>query len=130
MGGQFDVGGIGGGDVAPLRAAGGDAVLIGAYMTVCSQEGLSRPEIQAAADLRGKTLGVTRLGSSSHYATVAMLASGSLGSDEATLVQTGGRRLAGLLQLLAADHPGVRTLGPHTLYDNSPVDEVLAAPAR
>jgi NitT/TauT family transport system substrate-binding protein len=99
MGGQFDLGGIGGGDVAPLRTAGGDVVMIGTYMAVFSQEGLSRPELQTVADLRGKTLGVTRLGSSSHYATIAMLASGGLRSDDATMIQTGGvgESLAALL---------------------------------
>jgi NitT/TauT family transport system substrate-binding protein len=90
MGGQFDLGGIGGGDVAPLRTAGGDVVMIGTYMPLFSQEGIVRPEIQTVAGLREKTLGVTRLGASSHYATIAMLASGGLRSDDATMIQTGG----------------------------------------
>jgi ABC-type nitrate/sulfonate/bicarbonate transport system substrate-binding protein len=90
MGGQFDVGGVGGGDIAPLRLAGGDVVMFGSYMSIFSQEGMVRPEIEQAADLRGKTLGVTRLGASSHYATIAMLASGGLRSDDATMIQTGG----------------------------------------
>ena len=51
------------------------------------------------ADLRGKVLGVTRLGASSHYATIAMLASGGLRPDDATMIQTGGvgESLAALL---------------------------------
>jgi ABC-type nitrate/sulfonate/bicarbonate transport system substrate-binding protein len=99
MGGQFDLGGIGGGDVAPLRTAGGDVVMIGSYMPIFSQEGIVRPEIQSVAGLREKTLGVTRLGASSHYATIAMLASGGLRSDDATMIQTGGvgESLAALL---------------------------------
>jgi NitT/TauT family transport system substrate-binding protein len=43
VGGQFDLGGVGGGDVAPLRAAGGDVVMIGTYMAVFSQEGMCGP---------------------------------------------------------------------------------------
>jgi NitT/TauT family transport system substrate-binding protein len=253
MGGQFDVGGIGGGDVAPLRTAGGDVVMFGVYMPIFSQEGMSRPEIQTVAGLRDKTLGVTRLGSSSQYAMIAMLASAGLRSDDATMIQTGGvgeslaallsgnvdaamlgfpqnlearkagyrtlvnfqqlgdyglfpqnalgareswlrepanrsvalqmlraltdalalaktggpearaavrkyakvdddavlqstvdfyreyfpttlrvpdQSVANMLQLIALDHPDVRTLDPHSLYDNSLIDEVLAAPAR
>jgi NitT/TauT family transport system substrate-binding protein len=73
--------------------------MIGTYMSVFSQEGLARPELQTVADLRGKTLGVTRLGASSHYATIAMLASAGLRSDDATMIQTGGvgESLAALL---------------------------------
>jgi NitT/TauT family transport system substrate-binding protein len=89
-GGQFDLGGVGGGDVAPLRAAGGDVLLIAVYMAVFSQEGIVRPEIQRVADLRGKTLGVSRLGASSHFATIAMLASAGLRPEDATFIQTGG----------------------------------------
>jgi ABC-type nitrate/sulfonate/bicarbonate transport system substrate-binding protein len=73
--------------------------MFGAYMPIFSQEGISRPEIQTVAGLRDKTLGVTRLGSSSHYATIAMLASAGLRSDDATMIQTGGvgESLAALL---------------------------------
>jgi ABC-type nitrate/sulfonate/bicarbonate transport system substrate-binding protein len=99
MGGQFDVGGVGGGDVAPLRTAGGDVVMVGTYMPIFSQEGTVRPEIQTVVGLRDKVLGVTRLGASSHYAAIAMLASGGLRSDDATMIQTGGvgESLAALL---------------------------------
>ena len=38
--------------------------------------------------------------------------------------------MANMLQLIALDHPEVRTLDPRTLYDNRLVDEVLAAPGR
>jgi ABC-type nitrate/sulfonate/bicarbonate transport system substrate-binding protein len=99
VGGQFDLGGIGGGDVAPLRAAGGDVIMIGTYMSVFSQEGIGRPEVQRIADLRGKPIGVTRLGASSHFAAIAMLASAGLRPEEATYIQTGGvgESLAALL---------------------------------
>jgi ABC-type nitrate/sulfonate/bicarbonate transport system substrate-binding protein len=76
--------------VAPLRAAGGDVVMIGTYMAVFSQEGIVRPEVQRVSDLRGKPIGVTRLGASSHFAAIAMLASAGLKPEDGVFIQTGG----------------------------------------
>jgi NitT/TauT family transport system substrate-binding protein len=89
-GGQFDLGGVGGGDVAPIRASGGDVTMVGVYMGLFSIEGVTLPEIRQVADLRGKNIAVTRLGSSTHFAAIAMLASGGLRPDDAVYIQSGG----------------------------------------
>ena len=143
MGGQFDIGGVGGGDVAPAphrgRRRGDDRHLHGG---VPPRRAWTEPEIRTIADLRGKTLGVTQLGSSSHYATIAMLAAGGLRSDDATMIQTGGvgESMAALLsgnidgamlgfpQNLEARKAGYRTLA--NLQDAGRLRAVSAECAR
>jgi NitT/TauT family transport system substrate-binding protein len=96
---QYELGGIGGGDVAHNRVAGGDLTMIATYVPTFTMEGISKPEIRSPADLKGKVIAVTRLGTSSHLAGMAMLGSVGLKPDDATFIQTGGvsESLAALL---------------------------------
>jgi NitT/TauT family transport system substrate-binding protein len=97
--GEFDIG-IGNGAVAALsRLNGGDILIIGLHAPAFSIDSWSRPEIRTIADLRGKTIGVTRFGSSTHFAAIAMLASAGMQPSDAVIVQTGGvgESLAALL---------------------------------
>jgi NitT/TauT family transport system substrate-binding protein len=103
--GEFDIG-IGNGAVAALnRLNGGDILIIGLHAPAFSIDSWSRPEIRTIADLRGKTIGVTRFGSSTHFAAIAMLASVGMQPSDAVVVQTGGvgESLAALLSLQIDD---------------------------
>src|SRR4051794_41906373 len=77
--------------------------MVGVHAPYFSIDSWSKPEIQSIAELRGKTIGVTRLGSSTHFAAAAMLASAGLQPTGATLLQTGGvgESLAALFSLQA-----------------------------
>jgi ABC-type nitrate/sulfonate/bicarbonate transport system substrate-binding protein len=90
VGGQWDVGIISGGDAALNRLQGGDMLLIGAFVSSFTLEPWSKPDITQFSDLKGKVMPVTRYGTASHFAAIAMLAAGGLKADEATIIQSGG----------------------------------------
>ena len=56
------------GSVVNSTLQGGDLVLMGAVMNAAAFYIMTRPEIANVQDLRGKKVGVTRLGSSSDFA--------------------------------------------------------------
>ena len=56
------------GSVVSSGLQGGDLVLIGAVINTAAFYVMARPEISRAQDLKGKKIGVTRLGSSSDFA--------------------------------------------------------------
>jgi NitT/TauT family transport system substrate-binding protein len=101
--GEYDLGVANGGVAALNKLNGGDIIMVGVHAPYFSIDSWSKPEIQSIADLRGKTIGVTRLGSSTHFAAAAMLASAGLQPTDATLLQTGGlgESLAALFSLQA-----------------------------
>jgi NitT/TauT family transport system substrate-binding protein len=90
VGGQWDVGIISGGDAALNRLQGGDMLLVGAFVSSFTLEPWSKPEITQFSDLKGKVMPVTRFGTASHFAAIAMLAAGGLKRDDATIIQSGG----------------------------------------
>ncbi len=68
-----------------------DFVFIGSVKNLMTHSVLAGPEIKRPEDLRGKKIGVTRIGSNSHYFTVQALR--RLGLDpvrDVTFIQTGG----------------------------------------
>jgi ABC-type nitrate/sulfonate/bicarbonate transport system substrate-binding protein len=88
--GQFPIGIAGGGDVVLNRLAGGDLLMIGAHLSTFTIEAWASPEIKAIADLKGKTVVVTRLGNSTHFAAIFMLRSAGLTPDDVAFLQSGG----------------------------------------
>ena len=70
---------------------GGDLVLMGAVINTTAFYIIARPEIASVRDLRGKRVGVTRLGSSSDFAVREYLQKNKLqpGRD-VTVIQSGG----------------------------------------
>ncbi len=82
---------------ASLRGA--DLLLIGNTGNSLVFSIMSRPEIKQAADLKGKKVGVTRLGGSTDWALDAALKRWGLERRDLTVVQTGGmpEGLAGLV---------------------------------
>ncbi|HLH23440.1 MAG TPA: ABC transporter substrate-binding protein [Chloroflexota bacterium] len=90
VGGQWDVGIISGGDAALNRLQGGDMLLVGSFVSNFTLEPWAKPEITQFSDLKGKVIPVTRFGTASYFAAVAMLAAGGLQRDDATILQSGG----------------------------------------
>jgi ABC-type nitrate/sulfonate/bicarbonate transport system substrate-binding protein len=82
---------------ASLRGA--DLVLIGNTGNSLVFSIMSRPEIKQPANLKGKKVGVTRLGGSTDWALDAALKQWGLERREITVIQTGGmpEGLAGLM---------------------------------
>ena len=82
---------------ASLRGA--DLVLIGNTGNALVFSIMSRPEIKQPANLKGKKVGVTRLGGSTDWALDAALKQWGLERREITVIQTGGmpEGLAGLI---------------------------------
>ncbi len=60
---------------------------------------LGKPEIKSPEDLKGKKLGLTRLGSNSHYFVIQALRKYGMGPTDLNFIQTGGQveNLAALL---------------------------------
>src|SRR5258706_5337146 len=71
-------------------AAGADVVMIceGVNRFVFSL--MARPELKRLSDLRGKKIGITRIGSSTHTAVLFALKQGRFGSKRLHFVQLGG----------------------------------------
>ena len=99
--GEFDLGVGNGGTAALNKLSGGDILIVALHAPYFSIDAWSKPEIRSIPELRGKTIGVTRLGSSTHFAAMAMLASAGLQPTDVTLLQTGGlgESLAALFSL-------------------------------
>ncbi len=97
--GEYDIAVANGGVAALNRLNGGDIMIVGLHAPTFSIDSWSRPEIRSIAGLRGKSIGVTRFGSSTHFAAIAMLESAGLQPTDAVILQTGGvsESLAALL---------------------------------
>lgn len=68
-----------------------DLVFIGGIKNTLTQSILAKPEIKSLEDLRGKKVGVTRMGSTTHYFAVeAFRRKGMEAGRDYTVIQTGG----------------------------------------
>ena len=96
--GQFDIGAVGGGAVVLNRFSGGDLITIGAQTGVYTTDCFAKPEIKSIRDLKGKTIAVTRFGTSTHFAGLSMLHLGGLKPTDVAFIQIGGssEAIAGL----------------------------------
>jgi ABC-type nitrate/sulfonate/bicarbonate transport system substrate-binding protein len=96
--GQFDIGAVGGGAVVLNRFSGGDLITIGAQTGVYTTDCFAKPEIKSIRDLKGRTIAVTRFGTSTHFAGLSMLRLGGLKPTEVVFIQIGGssEAIAGL----------------------------------
>jgi NitT/TauT family transport system substrate-binding protein len=99
LAGEFPIGFTGGGGVVSSRLGGSDLLIIGTPLPVLTIDGWSRAEIKSVSDVRGKRVGVTRIGTSSYFAGVSMLDSAGIKTNEVTFIQNGGvgESLAALL---------------------------------
>ncbi len=87
---QFDIGLASGPAVVLNRLGGGDLITIGAQTGVYTTDCFAKPEMKSVNDLKGKTVGVTRFGTSTHFAALSMLKSAGLKPTDVLFVQIGG----------------------------------------
>jgi NitT/TauT family transport system substrate-binding protein len=90
LAGEFPIGYTGGGAIISSRLAGSDLIAIGCPLPVLTIDAWSRPEIRSIGDLRGKRIGVTRFGASTHFAGLSMLESAGMKPNEVVFIQNGG----------------------------------------
>jgi NitT/TauT family transport system substrate-binding protein len=90
LAGEFPIGYTGGGAIISSRLAGSDLIAIACPLPVLTIDAWARPEIKSIADLRGKRIGVTRLGASTHFAGLSMLDSAGIKPHEVFFIQNGG----------------------------------------
>jgi ABC-type nitrate/sulfonate/bicarbonate transport system substrate-binding protein len=76
-----------------------ELVFIASAKNTLTHSILGKPEIKRVEDLKGKKLGLTRLGSNSHYFVIQALRKHGMESTDVNLIQTGGQveNLAALL---------------------------------
>ncbi|HEX2227769.1 MAG TPA: ABC transporter substrate-binding protein, partial [Candidatus Binatia bacterium] len=88
---QVAISTVNSGSVVTSGQQGGDLVLMGAVINSAAFYIMARPEIASAGDLKGKRVGVTRLGSSSDFAVREYLQKSKLqpGRD-VNIIQVGG----------------------------------------
>jgi ABC-type nitrate/sulfonate/bicarbonate transport system substrate-binding protein len=81
---------VGGGD-AVIRAdlRGADGVLVASPMKTGLQRLMVRPEIKTPADLKGRTIAVTRFGSASHWVMQLFLRKWGMRTDDIKMLQLG-----------------------------------------
>ena len=72
---------------------------------------LGRPEIKSPEDLKGKKLGLTRLGSNSHYFVIQVLRKYGMGPTDLNFIQTGGQ-VENLAALLSGGVDAATMTGP------------------
>jgi NitT/TauT family transport system substrate-binding protein len=99
LAGEFPIGYTGGGAIISSRLAGSDLIAIACPLPVLTIDAWARPEIKSVSELRGKRIGVTRFGASTHFAGLSMLDSAGIKPNEVVFIQNGGvgESLAALL---------------------------------
>ena len=88
--GDLPFSGVGAESVIAARAAGGDVVLLACPLAADPVYLITRPEIKAAAELKGQASAVTRYGSTTHFYLRAALQQVGLNPDrDMTILQLG-----------------------------------------
>jgi NitT/TauT family transport system substrate-binding protein len=88
---QVAISTVNSGSVVASTLQGGDLVLMGAVINAAAFYIITRPEIAGVQDLKGKRIGVTRLGSSSDFAIREYLQKNKLlPNRDVNIVQVGG----------------------------------------
>lgn len=100
LGGSAEVGLLGGvGIVRALVQGAQDFVFIGAVKNILTHSIVATPEIKRPEDLRGKRIGVTRIGSNSHYFGVQAIQRVGLDPTRDVIFRQTGGDFAGLAAL-------------------------------
>ena len=92
LGSNVEIGLLGGVGIVNAYASGAnDLVFIGSIKNVMTQSILAKPEITKLEQLRAKRVGVTRIGSNTHFFTVQVFRRAGMNPDkDITFIQTGG----------------------------------------
>ena len=67
-----------------------DVVFIGGIKSILTHSIIAKPDIKTPADLKGKRIGVSRIGSNPHYFAVQALRHFGLESRDVSYIQAGG----------------------------------------
>jgi ABC-type nitrate/sulfonate/bicarbonate transport system substrate-binding protein len=92
LGGNVEVGLLGGVGIVNAYVNGAsDVVFIGSIKNTMTQSILAKPDITKLEQLKGKRVGVTRIGSNTHYFTVQAFRRAGMNTDKDIIfIQTGG----------------------------------------
>jgi len=92
LGNNVEVGLLGGVGIVNAYVNGAtDLVFIGSIKNIMTQSVLAKPDIKKLEQLKGKRIGVTRIGSNTHFFTVQALRRAGMNPDkDITFIQTGG----------------------------------------
>jgi NitT/TauT family transport system substrate-binding protein len=92
LGGNVEIGLLGGVGIVNAYSSGAtDVVFIGSIKNIMTQSILAKPEITRLEQLRGKRIGVTRIGSNTHFFTVQAFRRAGMNPDKDFIfIQTGG----------------------------------------
>jgi ABC-type nitrate/sulfonate/bicarbonate transport system substrate-binding protein len=91
LGGDAEIS-LGGGE-GPIRAyvqGASDFVFVAGFKNVLTHSILARPDIKRPADLKGKKVGINRVGSNPHYFAVQALRRSGIDPAEVNFIQSGG----------------------------------------
>ena len=112
LGGDAQVAISGGEAIIRAYAQGAtDLVFIGSAKNTLTHSILAKPEIKRPEDLRGKKLGLSRLGSNSHYFIIQALRKSGVDPNEVNFIQTGGQ-VENLAALLSGNVDAATMTGP------------------
>jgi NitT/TauT family transport system substrate-binding protein len=112
LGGDAEVAISGGEAIVRAFAQGAtDLVFVGSAKNTLTHSILGKPEIKRPEDLKGKKLGLSRLGSNSHYFIIQALRKSGVEPNEVNLIQTGGQ-VENLAALLSGNVDAATMTGP------------------
>ncbi len=112
LGGDAQVAISGGEAIVRAFAQGAtDLVFVGSAKNTLTHSILGKAEIKRPEDLRGKKLGLSRLGSNSHYFIIQALRKSGVEPNEVNLIQTGGQ-VENLAALLSGNVDAATMTGP------------------
>jgi ABC-type nitrate/sulfonate/bicarbonate transport system substrate-binding protein len=112
LGGDAQVAISGGEAIIRAYAQGAtDLVFIGSAKNTLTHSILAKPDIKRPEDLRGKKLGLSRLGSNSHYFIIQALRKSGVDPNEVNFIQTGGQ-VENLAALLSGNVDAATMTGP------------------
>ena len=93
LGGNVEIGLLGGVGIVNAFVSGAtDLAFIGSIKNIMTQSILAKPEITRLEQLRGKRIGVTRIGSNTHYFTVQAFRRAGMNTDKDIIVHPDRRR--------------------------------------
>lgn len=112
LGGDAQVAISGGEAIVRAHAQGAtDLVFVGSAKNTLTHSILGKPEIKTPEDLKGKKLGLTRIGSNSHYFLIQVLRKHGVAPTEVNFIQTGGQ-VENLAALLTGNVDAATMTGP------------------
>ena len=112
LGGDAQVAVSGGEAIVRAHAQGAtDLVFVGSAKNTLTHSIVGKPEIKRPEDLKGKKLGLSRLGSNSHYFVIQALRKNGIEPNEVNFIQTGGQ-VENLAALLSGNVDAATMTGP------------------